>query len=83
MKKQETTHSRLEAVVANLYDAATMLKMVRMSGDPAVNAETFADIELGIDTLNQLVVKTMALDGIRPKPRRPRWYDGILAVIQS
>lgn len=80
--KTETTHKRLEAVVANLYDAATMIKMIRMSGDPAVDPMTFADIELGIDSLNQLVVKAMSLDGIRPKPRRPRWYDGLLAVIQ-
>jgi hypothetical protein len=80
--KIETTHKRLETVVANLYDAATMIKMIRMSGDPAVDAETFADIELGIDALNQLVVKAMALDGIRPKPRRPRWYDGLLAALQ-
>jgi len=80
--KTETTHKRLESVVANLYDAATMIKMIRMSGDPAVDAETFADIELGIDALNQLVVKAMALDGIRPKPRRPRWYDGLLAALQ-
>jgi hypothetical protein len=80
--KTETTHKRLQTVVANLYDAATMIKMIRMSGDPAVDSMTFSDIELGIDALNQLVVKAMALDGIKPKPRRPRWYDGLLAVLQ-
>lgn len=74
--RKESNRERLSAAVVNLYDAATIVKMVRMSGE--INADdsvsdTLGQIEQCIDRVMLDINDLLATDQFRKRGPAPWW----------
>ena len=74
--RKESNRERLAAAVVNLYDAATIVKMVRMSGEINTDdsvSETLGEIEQCIDRVTLDINDLLATDQFRKRGPAPWW----------
>lgn len=74
--RKESNRERLAAAVVNLYDAATIVKMVRMSGEINTDdsvSETLGQIEQCIDRVTLDINDLLATDQFRKRGPAPWW----------
>jgi hypothetical protein len=74
--KKESNRERLSVAVANLYDAATIVKMVRMSGEidkGDMTSDTLGQIEQSIDRVTLDINDLLATDQFRKRGPAPWW----------
>ena len=72
--RKESNRERLAAAVVNLYDAATIVKMVRMSGEINTDdsvSETLGQIEQCIDCVTLDINDLLATDQFRKRGPAP------------